>query len=229
VYGICGYVSLPLGKNDTVNLKLERAKALAAQQGKHMADRANSSVHFGVMDGAEFAKQNGKNSSDLIFDTLKSGINRVTTPKRGLSDKVVKGMGVVAETAKGLGAVGLVGLLGAGVVGGVTRAMQIQNSKNKILSNPEFAGADKKTVSDYFDVISTYSPSTAANPIVAGNLVGKMVQFGGVDHKLVQDLATIQKSTDSDMTKSVDTLVKYKSPGYEELMKSEQSSNPFFG
>ena len=38
------------------------------------------------------------------------------------------------------------------------------------------------------------------SPLVAGALVNKMHQFGGVDHKLVQDLAHIQSSASKDST-----------------------------
>lgn len=47
-------------------------------------------------------------------------------------------------------------------------------------------------IKDYYDVVKTFSPRAAANPLVAGALVNKMVQFGGVDHKLVQDIANIE-------------------------------------
>ena len=60
---------------------------------------------------------------------------------------------------------------------------------------PSLKGTSKETLKDYFDVVKTYSPRAAANPIVAGHLVNKMVQFGGVDHKLVQDLTSINKNT----------------------------------
>ena len=46
---------------------------------------------------------------------------------------------------------------------------------------------------NYFKVVRQFSPKAAANPLVAGALVNKMVQFGGVDHKLVQDIASLQK------------------------------------
>jgi len=56
---------------------------------------------------------------------------------------------------------------------------------------------DEDTVKDYFSVIKQYSPRAASNPLVAGALVNKMIQFGGVDHKLVQDLASIQEGSPS--------------------------------
>jgi len=57
---------------------------------------------------------------------------------------------------------------------------------------PQLAEQDQNQIKDYFNVIKTFSPKSASNPLVAGALVNKMMQFGGVDHKLVQDLSAIQ-------------------------------------
>ena len=57
---------------------------------------------------------------------------------------------------------------------------------------PQLAEADQDQVRDYFGVVKTFSPKSASNPLVAGALVNKMMQFGGVDHKLVQDISAIQ-------------------------------------
>lgn len=59
---------------------------------------------------------------------------------------------------------------------------------------PQLAEKDQDQIRDYFDVIKTYSPRAAANPLVAGALVNKMMEFGGVDHKLVQDIANIESN-----------------------------------
>jgi hypothetical protein len=50
----------------------------------------------------------------------------------------------------------------------------------------------EEDVKDYYNVVKTFSPKAASNPLVAGALVNKMIQFGGVDHKLVQDLASLE-------------------------------------
>ncbi len=71
----------------------------------------------------------------------------------------------------------------------------IEKSYSKILeTTPALAGADQQKVRDYFDVVKSYSPHAAANPVVAGAIVNKIYQFGGVDHKLVQDLASLQET-----------------------------------
>jgi len=57
---------------------------------------------------------------------------------------------------------------------------------------PQLEEKDSEQIKDYFDVIKTFSPKAASNPLVAGALVNKMMEFGGVDHKLVQDIAAIE-------------------------------------
>ena len=59
---------------------------------------------------------------------------------------------------------------------------------------PQLAEKDPQQIRDYFDVVKTFSPKSASNPLVAGALVNKMMEFGGVDHKLVQDLNNIEGS-----------------------------------
>jgi len=57
---------------------------------------------------------------------------------------------------------------------------------------PQLAEKNKDDLKDYFEVVKTFSPKAASNPLVAGALVNKMIEFGGVDHKLVQDIAAIE-------------------------------------
>jgi hypothetical protein len=80
-----------------------------------------------------------------------------------------------------------------GLVDPIVQGVKINSSFNKMIGKtPQLEEADQEKVRDYFDVIKTYSPHAAANPLVAGALVNKMMEFGGVDHKLVQDLINIQ-------------------------------------
>jgi hypothetical protein len=57
---------------------------------------------------------------------------------------------------------------------------------------PQLADKDPQQIRDYFEVIKTFSPRSASNPLIAGALVNKMMEFGGVDHKLIQDLNSIE-------------------------------------
>jgi hypothetical protein len=72
----------------------------------------------------------------------------------------------------------------------------IMKSKHDMMKlTPSLRDEDEKIVKNYFNVVKTFSPKAASNPLVAGALVNKMIQFGGVDHKLVQDLAKMQKDS----------------------------------
>lgn len=70
---------------------------------------------------------------------------------------------------------------------------------------PQLAEADQEKMRDYFNVIKTYSPHAASNPLVAGAIVNKMMEFGGVDHKLIQDLTNIQSNRPN--LESIKTMV----------------------
>lgn len=75
----------------------------------------------------------------------------------------------------------------------ITLNNKIKNSYEQMEQKvPQLAEKDQDQIKDYFEVVKTFSPKAASNPLVAGALVNKMMEFGGVDHKLVQDLASIQ-------------------------------------
>ena len=75
----------------------------------------------------------------------------------------------------------------------ILKAQQLNNSYNQLAEKtPQLAEKDQDQVREYFDVIKSFSPKSAANPLVAGALVNKMMEFGGVDHRLVHDLVSIE-------------------------------------
>ena len=105
-----------------------------------------------------------------------------------------------------------------GIVDPLVQSHQIQKSYEQLSEKvPQLAEVDQKTIRDYFDVIKTYSPQSAANPLVAGALVNKMMEFGGVDHKLVQDIINIQSGKRG--TEAVKTMI---STGLGTLSKPEK-------
>lgn len=67
----------------------------------------------------------------------------------------------------------------------------LQNVTKKV---PILAEKDQNQLRDYFEVIKTYSPRAASNPLVAGHLINKMFEFGGPEHKLVQDIVNIESA-----------------------------------
>jgi len=71
--------------------------------------------------------------------------------------------------------------------------IQINNSYKKLMEKtPQLQSQDPAVIKDYFNIIKSYSPKVASNPMVAGALINKMIEFGGVDHKLIMDLMDMQ-------------------------------------
>lgn len=118
-----------------------------------------------------------------------------------------------APIAHGAGMLGIGALAVGEVAHEARKAIDIHNTEKKLIEvNPELAQYDPKKVKDYFDVVKLYSPQAARNPLVAGALVNKMIQFGGVDHKLVQDMANINTG-DRDLGGHLANMMKYKPIG----------------
>lgn len=106
----------------------------------------------------------------------------------------------VGSAAQAAAAVGITGLLAEAIGREAKKAIDVAHTeKNLIAVNPELAQYDQSKVKDYFDVVKLYSPQAARNPLVAGQLVNKMIQFGGVDHKLVQDIAGLEEKSRSNV------------------------------
>ena len=80
-----------------------------------------------------------------------------------------------------------------GIVDPIMQEAKMKKSFSQMTQHtPQLQEADQEKIKNYFNVIKTYSPHAAANPLVAGALVNKMMEWGGVDHKLVQDMVNIQ-------------------------------------
>lgn len=76
----------------------------------------------------------------------------------------------------------------------VAEQAQIGLSYKKMFDkHPNLAGEDQRKVKDYFNVVKTYSPQAAKNPVVAGSMVNRMIEFNGVDHNLVSALGNIKR------------------------------------
>ena len=109
-----------------------------------------------------------------------------------------KGLKESLETVKPIGLGLALGGFGAmagkeAIVDPLIKRHQISASYDQMSEKvPQLAEKDQEKMKDYFNVVKTFSPTAASNPLVAGALVNKMMEFGGVDHKLVQDLSSIE-------------------------------------
>lgn len=105
--------------------------------------------------------------------------------------------GKVGKAATAVGGTLLAGTLLQQLLKPVVQHVQAEQAFGKLTAkNPQLKEKDPEQVRDYFNVIKTFSPKAASNPIVAGALVNKMIEFGGVDHKLVQDISNIQSGVE---------------------------------
>ena len=100
---------------------------------------------------------------------------------------------VARDILQTLGLAAVAGTLGSALVNKATamheHATAYENMTKKM---PILSEYPEQEVRDYYNVVKTFSPKAASNPLVAAALVNKMIQFGGVDHKLVQDIANIE-------------------------------------
>lgn len=118
----------------------------------------------------------------------------------GLFGKAVKNINSPKQLSPWVSTLGLG--TGAGVLGynvkkelgeELSLKREIKNSyQNLKKKTPQLKNYSDEDIKDYFEVVRTFSPKSASNPLVAGALVNKMLEFGGVDHKLIQDISNIQ-------------------------------------
>jgi hypothetical protein len=129
---------------------------------------------------------------DSVKDMTKEAFLGLLTESGG---KLGLGAGgqAVKEVAQILGLTGLAGMLGAELAGKAKEVIQSQTAYDTMMKKiPQLSEYPEDEVKDFYSVVKTFSPKAASNPLVAGALVNKMLQFGGVDHKLVQDIANIE-------------------------------------
>jgi len=143
---------------------------------------ANKGAQQGVkaLWGKFLGSGGGKKAPDIIVKGMKSQSPAIAKINKGdLMQFAVLGAGALAGKEV--------------IVDPLIQSMKIKNSYDLMTKKvPQLAEKDQEQLKDYFNVIKTFSPRTASNPLVAGHLVNKMIEFGGVDHKLVQDIAAIE-------------------------------------
>jgi hypothetical protein len=102
--------------------------------------------------------------------------------------------------------VGVVAVGKEAIVDPIAQGIKINKSYNQLAKyTPQLAEMDQDKIRDYFNIVRTYSPNAATNPLVAGALVNKINEFGGIDHKLVIDMINLQSGKSN--LESLKTLV----------------------
>jgi len=67
----------------------------------------------------------------------------------------------------------------------------------------KFGLPDDAETRDYFNVVKTYSPMAARNPIVAGTMVSRMREFNGIDPNMVTALGNIKDNSKPAMSSTL--------------------------
>jgi len=96
----------------------------------------------------------------------------------------------------GIGVLGASGLAAVGqdIIAGIQMSAQQKNAYAEMFKKvPQLKEYPKDEVDDYYEVVKQFAPKMATNPLVAGNLVNKMVQYGGVDSALISELSKATK------------------------------------
>ena len=155
----------------------------------------------------ELEKQSGI-SLDVPWGTIKNVIENLEGDNaKAFTEALAKGeqktfLNKIFSAAKpvALGGATAIGSAAAGkeLIDYFKQKSDIANSYNSLQDRmPMLSEYPEDKIRDYFEVVKTYSPKSAANPLVAGALVHKMLEFGGVDHKLVQDISKIEDQSPS--------------------------------
>lgn len=91
---------------------------------------------------------------------------------------------------------GITGTVAAGkeVAEKVQQGRQIGKSFDRIMEDPEIQSAERGKPEELFNTLKQYAPSIAKDPLISASFVKGMLQFGTVDHSVVQDLMTSERA-----------------------------------
>lgn len=107
------------------------------------------------------------------------------------------------------GALDVAGLLGIAGMGTTLISSGYNFLKDKVKSHnsykqmfnefPELKDAPRQQVDKYWQILDDFAPKLTTNPLVAGQFVSNMMQYGmrGVDHNTIGQLASISKDIDT--------------------------------
>lgn len=94
---------------------------------------------------------------------------------------------------------GALGLMTGGMaaVGAAVDHVKLNSSYQKMLQlYPELQRENPERVKLYFDSIANSSPSVAQQPLVAGSLIKRLINYDGFDHTVHKDLVSAQSQLD---------------------------------
>lgn len=194
----------PLFKQHAMGPAAPRAKALQRLQWRHRVDQPNQpkSLLQKKLSSVTDAYHKETIMTTLPHNKLANIIYRnghqempektAAAPKNAILEMVdfftkspLKAMGV------GLGT----GVLAKQIYAPIADAYKSEQTYPEMFNKfPELKDADPAKVDDYWNIMREYSPSMTHNPIVAGQFIKNMMDFGmeGIDHPTLKSLIDIQ-------------------------------------
>jgi hypothetical protein len=128
------------------------------------------------------------------FNSIKEALGGrmpIVKTQAGLSDMLSRAAMIGAV---GLGLNALVDAASA-PVGSVKNQVGKAVGYQKMLEgSPELQQMPSMQVKNMFDVLHSFAPDIASQPVAAAGIVSNMAQYDTVDHKTIQDLITMQKN-----------------------------------
>lgn len=98
-----------------------------------------------------------------------------------------------SKVPMGLALSGLAGLAAFPVLEDMRTKSIHQKNLRGIVDDPMIPASHKLKAQDAFQILSTYSPSIAQDPIFSKDFVRSLIRYDSVDHKVVSDLIQAEK------------------------------------
>lgn len=135
-----------------------------------------------------------KQAQDRVYSSIKEALGGrmpIVKTQAGLADMLSRAAMIGAV---GLGVNALVDAASA-PIGSVQNTVGKAVGYQKMLeSSPDLQGMPSMQVKNMYDVLHSFAPDIASQPVAAAGIVSNMAQYDTVDHKTIQDLITMQKN-----------------------------------
>ena len=107
------------------------------------------------------------------------------------------------------------GAMGINAMGSaLSDSYKLNSSFQKMLQiYPELQRENPDRVKLYFDSIANSSPSVAQQPLVAGSLIKRLVNYDGFDHTVYKDLVSTQSALDKNRLQGEGNMISMGSKG----------------
>lgn len=126
----------------------------------------------------------GVNALKALSDMEQSNSLYAKIQSNPVGKMVGMGVGAAAMVGAGLTAISLIDKM-------TSKAPMVTDQQlDLVLKNrPNLQGLDREKLKEYYTIILRAAPTVSREPMVAGALLERIVNYGGVDHSLMKELA----------------------------------------